>query len=178
MSAENKNLRHAWANSTGWHSENLDGDPNSALGQDTDTGYDPTMVLFNGTLQALYYDKTNGNLRHAWSDANGWHCETLDGDTNSLMGNNEDLGGMPTAVSLGGTSLNVFAKDMKWGGLRHYWTDTNGWHSELFDGYGGSPAGRLNYSIGDDPTVTNYNGTLQLFYYDNTAGNLRHAIPQ
>lgn len=170
------NLRHAWADGAGWHFENLDGDLHSICGRDGVVGKNPSAVEYQNTLQVFYYDQTGGDLRHAWSDSTGWHCETLEGDRHSLLGFDGDVGAMPTAAVVG-DSLQVFAEEPQWGTLRHYWNNTSGWHSENFDGLGGSPGGRVNHAVGADPSVTVYGGRTQLFYYDQTEGNLRHATP-
>lgn len=175
------NLRHAWSNSTGWHFENLDGDPGSIGKDDADVGYNPAAVVYGSTLQVFYYDATNGNLRHAWSDSNGWHFETLDGDPGSIGKNNANLGLTPNATVLStssGTSLQVFYYDKTNGNLQHAWSDSSGWHFETLDGSGGSPAGRENADVGYDPVAIQYGNAVQLFYYDNSYGNLRHSWSQ
>lgn len=174
-------LRHAWKAENGsWRFEDLDGTPHAICGLDSKVGEHSAAVIHNNTLQVFYSDVDNKNLRHAWADQSGWRCETLEGDDNAVLGNggSGEVGAMPTAVSLGPTSLHVFAKETKWGSLRHYWTTASGWRSENFDGFGGNPSGRVSHSTGDDPLTVRLGSTPQLFYYDNTRGDLRHAIPQ
>ena len=96
--ATNGNLRHAWSNSTGWHFENLDGDTGSIGHLNSNLGANPVTLNYGSTVQLFYYDVTNGNLRHAWSDSTGWHFETLDGDAGSISGYSSDVGAMPTAT--------------------------------------------------------------------------------
>ncbi len=74
----NGNTRHAWADGNGWHFENLDGDTGSLAGNSSDVGLNSTITSFGTSLQSFYYDRGNGNLRHAWADGNGWHFENLD----------------------------------------------------------------------------------------------------
>ena len=61
------------------------------------------------------------------------------------------------------------------GVLRHAWS-ANGtfWNFENLDGGSGSVSG-YTASVGSDPTAVSYSGTLQVFYYDSSYGNLRHA---
>ncbi len=173
-----KRLRHTWSDQTGWHSENMDGDIGSVCHGNGDMGKNPTTAIYNNQLHVFYYNSTSGNLRHAWSDTTqGWQCETLDGDPHAVLGNNINVGAMPTAGVVGNT-LQVFAERLDFGGLQHYWADTTGWHSEDLDGFGGAPTGRSNHPTGADPIIVNYDGTAELFYYDQTNGNLRHALPQ
>ncbi|MFJ6901788.1 hypothetical protein [Streptomyces hokutonensis] len=169
-------LRHAWSDSTGWHFESLDGSDSTIAGHySSDVGKTPNVVATpDGRLQVVYYDQTNGNLRHAYSDATGWHFENLDGDPGSLGHLDSNLGTDPTSAVFNGR-LHLFYRDIGNGNLRHAWDDpTTGWHFETLDGDAGSTAG-LNADTGSTPTAVVYGSTLQLFYYDNTNGNLRHA---
>ena len=170
------NLRHAWVDpTTGWHFENLDGDPASICGRDGDIGKNPTLTVYGQTLQAFYYDQSHGDLRHAWVDpVTGWHCETLDGDAGSVVGYDSDVGATPVAVAYGNT-LQVFAYEPRWGALRHYWLDTS-WHGENLDGFGGQ-ANRINGNVGIDPAAVVVGGYLHVLYYDVQYGNLRHVRP-
>jgi len=167
------NLRHAWTTSTGWSFENLDGDPGSIGHWNADLGFEPAVVTYAGSLQVFYYDTTNGNLRHAWTTSTGWSFENLDGDPGSIGHWNSDLGRRPAAVVYGG-SLQVFYYDATSGNLRHAWTTSTGWSFENLDGDPGS-IGHWNADVGRRSTAVVHNGSLQVFYYDATSGNLRHA---
>jgi hypothetical protein len=50
------NLRHAWADSAGWHFENLDGDPGSIARYDRNVGQTPAVTAEqpDGTIQLFY----------------------------------------------------------------------------------------------------------------------------
>ena len=37
-----------------------------------------SATIYDNSLQLYYFDKTNGDLIHAWTDATGWHFEDLD----------------------------------------------------------------------------------------------------
>jgi hypothetical protein len=122
----------------------------------------------------MYYDSGNGNLRHAWNNGDqGWNFENLDGDSGSIAGRNANLGTTPVMTVYNGY-LQVFYYDNTSGNLRHAWVNDQGWNFENLDGDSGS-IGKRNADVGLTPTVTIYNGNLQLFYYDATLGNLRHA---
>lgn len=178
-SATGGNLRHARKTPAGWRFEDLDGTSGSICGKNANLGKNPVALVHNGTLQVFAYDEGNKDLRHYWSDQTGWHCETLEGDPNAVLGNGEtggEVGAMPSFVSLNG-QLHGLAKETKYGSLRHYWTDASGWHAENFDGLGGNPAGRVGHSTGDDPVTIRFGTTPQFFWHDNTKGNLRHSIP-
>lgn len=181
------NLRHAWADATGWHFENLDGDAGSVAGQQgkssdsIDTGRNPTAVVHATTLQLFYYDFSLGNLRHAWADGAGWHFEYLDGDAGSVAGqqgkNGDNTGGTPTALSFSG-GLQLFYYDYTGGDLTHAWDGGTGWNFENLDGKGGEPAGRSSDDVGLDPVAKPFGSTFHVLYYDRTRNNLRQAWPQ
>ena len=127
----------------------LDGDPGSIAGADGDIGQNPVVAAVGGHLQLLYYDATRGNLRHAWTDASGWHFENLDGDTGSIAGADGDIGRSPALTVVNG-QIQAFYYDVTRGNLRHAWTDASGWHFENLDGDPGSIAG-ADGDIGRNP---------------------------
>jgi len=169
----NGNLRHAWANATGWHFENLDGDSGSIARNSADVGINPSITSFGDSLQLYYYDKSNGNLRHAWANATGWHFENLDGDVGSVARNTADVG-LYSTVTTFGDSLQLYYYDKSNGNLRHAWANATGWHFENLDGDSGSIA-RNSADVGINPSITSFGDSLQLYYYDKSNGNLRHA---
>ncbi len=133
------------------------------------------MVTPDGLLQVFYYDAGLGNLRHAWYNTTiGWHFENLDGDAGSIAGWNANLGYDPAAV-IHNNTLQLFYYDATNGNLRHAWnTPGTGWHFENLDGDVGSVAGQ-DADTGRNTAAVIYGGNLQLFYYDASYGNLRHA---
>ena len=167
-------LRLAEDSSGTWSFYTLDGSQSSISGETDDVGKGISLVQYGSTLQLFYYDSTTGNLRHAWSDSNGWHFENLDGDWGSIGKLNDNLGQSPYA-NVYGSSLQVFYYDASSGGLRHAWSDSNGWHFENLDGANGSSISGSSLNVGLYPQFVTYNGTLQLFYYDISQGDLRHA---
>jgi hypothetical protein len=170
----NGNLRHAWTDASGWRFENLDGDPGAIGHKDANLGLNPAVTALGSNIQLYYYDSTNGNLRHAWTGTNGWNFENLDGDTGSIGRKNADLGLMPTVTTANG-NIYVFYYVVGSNDLRSAYTDATGWHFGTLDGSYGSIANVLDVDLGYDPTVIPFSGGLQLFYYDHTDGNLRHA---
>jgi hypothetical protein len=167
------NLRHAWANDSGWHFENLDGDTGSTAKKDADVGQMSAAAELNGSLQLFYYDKSAGNLRHAWANDSGWHFENLDGDTGSTAKKDADVGQMSAAAELNG-SLQLFYYDKSAGNLRHAWANDSGWHFENLEGDRGAISG-YDSNVGITPSVTVYGNSLQLLHYDRGNGVLRHA---
>ena len=170
------NLRHAYADATGWHFETLDGEA-GASGRTADVvGYQVTAILVNDAIHLFYHDGTTKSLRHAYANAadTNWQFEVLDGQ-GGKTGSSTNAMSDPTAIAYG-TSLQVFYYDATNGNLRHAWinTPTDTWKFEDLDGSPNSVA-RLNTNVGLSPTVTIFGTSLQLYYYDATNGNLRHA---
>lgn len=169
----NGNLRHAWTDSNGWHFENLDGDPGSVGRGNSNLGRQPALQVLNNNLQLFYYDVSNGNLRHAWTNSTGWHFENLDGDPGSVFRHNSNLG-MTPAVTVQNNVLYLLYYDQQNGVLRHGYSDSTGWHKANLDGNYESVSQRLGNS-GIDPTIIPYGGNVQAFYYDFSFNDLRHA---
>jgi hypothetical protein len=169
-------MRHAWStNGSDWNFETLDGLSTAVSGVEGNIGMSSTSVEYGGEMHIFYYDATRGNMRHAYfSSANGWKFQNLDGDYGSLSGLNSVTGQNPDATIYNG-SLQLFYYDVSNGNLRHAWLVTGqAWKFENLDGDIGS-IGRFNSILGQDPSTISHNGSLQLFYYDVSNGNLRHA---
>ncbi len=166
------NLRHGWADSRGWHFENLEGDPGSVSRYDANSGRQPAAAILGSSLQLLYYDVTQGNLRHGWADSRGWHFENLEGDPGSVSRFDTNVGETPVMVVLNNV-LYAFYRNSASGQLRSTWADTQGWHFATMDGSINAATGRTS-DTGFNPTVTIYGGSLQLYYFDNTGRSLYH----
>jgi len=173
----NGNLRMALNDpTTGWNITTHDGQGGSAGRLDAKIGLFPSAVIYDNQLHVFYYDSANGNLRHSWSDSNGnnWQFETLDGGGGVSGRIEADLGITPAAVEKDGI-LQVFYYDQTNNNLRHAWfVPGNTWKFENMDGDSGAVS-RNNANVGIHPSVIKYGTTLQLFYYDQTGGNMRHA---
>ena len=161
----NGNLREAdTANGTTWQFNNID-----TVGN---VGLTPTAIVYGGVLRVFYYDQTNGDLKQASLNGSIWSPITLDGSASSITTYSADLGRNPTVTEYSGT-LQVYSYDATHGDLHHTWYQNSNWYQETLDG-NTTADNRVNGDVGMNPTVTNYNGVLQLFYYDATHGDLRH----
>lgn len=172
----NQSLRHAWYNpANGWIFEVVDGSSGSISNKIANVGMSNIALEYAGGMHVFYYDATNTNLRHAWyTPVTGWKFENLDGDFGSISGFDANTGQNPEAIVYGGT-VQLFYYDVSNGNLRHAWSSpTESWKFENLDGDLGSVSGNNN-NVGQDPTITIHDGSFQLFYYDITNGNLRHA---
>lgn len=170
----NGNLRHAWSDDgLRYRFENIDGDLGSLSRYNADVGYNPVAISYYGVPHVLYYNKSLGNLRHAWVSPTGWRFEELAGDRGSITGYDGNIGTMTSAINFGG-SLQAFTYDVGRGEFVHVFHNNTGWHVENLDGNGGQP-GRVEGHVGVDSTTVDFGGTLNTFYYDATNTNLRHA---
>ncbi len=177
------NLRHSWADGTGWHFENLDGDTGSIAGNNTDTGHHPSAVVWNNALHIFYYDATNGNLRHMWTaPSTPWQQENLAGDPYANIRFDGDLGQMTSAMvdtaTASTSTLQVLTYDATNQQLVRLWNDGTAWHEEHLDGFGATPQGAVGADAGWDPQAIDFDGRLNVFYTDNGDTNLRHMSLQ
>jgi hypothetical protein len=139
-------LRHAW-DSSGWHFENLDGDSGSVAGSSygSNVGDSVQAIVYGTTLQVLYQNLSNGDLRHVWSDSSGWHFENLDGDSSSIAGQKSEyssnVGSSLTGFVDSNGNLQLFYHSTNTGDIRNSVNDSAGWFFANLDGDSGSIAG-------------------------------------
>jgi CHAP domain len=171
-------LRHAWNNATGWHFQTLDGSPGSAAGREggasSDVGGSLASTVYRKSLQVFYYSASTKGLRHAWYIGSRWHFENLDGGTAPTLSGDTDHIGRNPSVAVDGRVLQLFSYDATAGDLRHDWYDAAGWHFENLDGPT-STIGPDPFRVGRYSAAITDHGTLEVFYYDNTWGDLRYA---
>ncbi|MGF7229607.1 MAG: hypothetical protein ACQR33_06555, partial [Candidatus Saccharibacteria bacterium] len=103
-----------------------------------------------------------------------WNFTVLDGDSGSISHQDGDIG-RGAAVTTYNGSQQAFYYDATGGNLRHAWRGSGGsWNVETLDGAGGG-SGRMDGNVGVNPSVAVFGDSIQVFYYDATNGNLRHA---
>jgi hypothetical protein len=137
--------------------------------------YTATITTGN-KLHVFYYDDTNGYLRESvWdSSASKWTSSILDGAANTSSGGvKANVGEYVTALDYKG-SLQLYYYDVTNGNLRHAWWSNGRWSYNTMDGSSGA-GGKLNANVGEYVSAMQYGTSLQLYYYDVTNGNLRHA---
>jgi len=81
--------------------------------------------------------------------------------------------GRDTANAVSEGDLFVFSYDATSGDLR-MGRRSDRWRFRTLDGAGGTN-GRVSADVGSDVAAAPYGGSLHVFYYDATGGNLRHA---
>ncbi len=169
-------LRHAYWNGSYWSFETLDGHQNGPHGQiDMGVGRYVSATLYNGRPHVFYYDESNGNLRHGYWNGSFWAFETLDGHQNGPNGRVNREVGNHSAVTLYNDRPHVFYFDGTDLTLRHAYYTGSAWGFETLDGNGG-PNGRVVGETGLYNEALVYHSRPQVFYRDNTHGDLRHAF--
>lgn len=166
-------LRHAWWNGTFWQFETLDGEGGPNGRTTNDVGTDIAAAVWNGTPHVWYHDATRSDLRHAWWNGRTWLFEVLDGGAGASGYLSSEVGEY-IAVEVWDRSPHVWYRDSGLGDLRHAWWNGTTWRFETLDGAGGSN-GRTGNDTGLFNDVVVWGGTPHVFYFDNTAGELRHA---
>jgi hypothetical protein len=172
-------LVHTWWNGQLWGSETLDGTVNSVIKSTRQLGSAISGFSFvNGQIQLYYYDTGNGELIHTWFN-NQWNTEVMDGSASSLFGNTINAGKRITTQVINGSIFVMYYDDATgFSGRSSSWriAYTNGsWITNTLDG--GSIYSRTGSAVNipiSTPSSTLYNGSIQVFYADNT-GNLKHA---
>lgn len=172
-----KALRHSWYTQlAGWQYETLEGGSSSVSGYSSDVGVKPAVQVYQNTIQVFYSDLSRGNLRHAWFNPDsGWHFENLDGDKGAVSRYDANVGLDSTAMVYQDT-IQAFYQNLQTGSLRHaFFIPGKGWRFEDLDG-GPNSVSRYGGRVGTWPSVTSYNNTMQLVYYDSSRASTRHAF--
>lgn len=163
-------LRRAWLDSGGWHLQTVDkaGNPGTAS----------AATYFRSSLQVFYPDLVSGNLRHAWARASGkWQFENLDGSAGSVagkLGNGSQSAGDSLAATVFNGAIRLLYHSASTQTLRYAWSDGSAWHFANLDGGHVLTVSGDTDSIGRNPSVTAAAGSLHVFSYDSTLGDLRH----
>lgn len=172
--SSNKNLRLTLWNGSSWQTTVLDGTGATTPGATTDdVGQGISAAVWNGSIQVYYYDTTSGDLRHAWTNSNGWHAETLDGSKTSLGGSDKDVGKF-SMVSIWHNGIQLYYYNVTDGSLMHAWWPGNGWRFETLDGTSSSVSGQSD-DVGSEGAILNWGSGIQLYYHNSTTGNLEHT---
>lgn len=168
-------LRHATWTGAAWTVETVDGPGADGPGYTTGEIGDGLSALFrNGRPEAWYTDATNGTLRHASWSGSAWRLETVDGPNATTAGHtSDDIGEGSTAVDIEGTAHVWYVTGA--GALRHAVAAGSTWLTETLDGPDASGAGRTDDDIGPSLAALAVNGAPNVWYVDDTTGDLRHA---
>lgn len=157
-----------------WHVETADGAGGANGRVDADLGTDSASVqAADGVIHVFTYDASGGNLRHGWFDGTQWRFETLDGAGGINGRVDADVGPFASAALVGGRPV-VWYEDVTGGNLRYALWDGGSWQFTTLDGAGGA-AGRVDADVGLYTRGAVFEGAPHVFFYDASAGTLRHG---
>ncbi len=172
--SNNESLRHAYWNGVFWAFETLDGTGSVLPGHsEADTGWQPSVILYNGRPHVFYHDEDADSLRHAYWNGVFWAFETLDGNGGPNGRTTNDAGSYSASMLYNGRP-HIFYWESDDRTLRHAYYSGVAWAFETLDGNGGAN-GRTTNGVGLQPSVILYNGRPHVFYADQTDNALRHA---
>ena len=106
-----------------------------------------------------------------------WSVSLIDGAgaTAGCTTRTTDAIGYQTITAVYASKLNGFYYDATTGDLRRVVLNGAACPAiQVIDGAGGG-GGRVNANVGDEPATSGFGRSLNVFYYDATNGNLRHA---
>ena len=169
-------FRLAQWNGSNWSDRALDG-----AGSNTPWALNTISVThiksfeYQGKPQVFYYDSASKVLRHAFINSkNHWAVETLDGVSYGVIGAARDVGSAISGFQYGSNGIQLYYYNNTNKRIEHTWWDGKRWRNEVLDGAAGSVIGRSS-DVGSAISAINYNGDIQLFYYEKATGELLHT---
>src|SRR4051794_37948491 len=99
-------------------------------------GQEPAATTFGGNLHVFYYDRTHGNLRHAWFDGSTWHFEVVDGASTTGGRQNAKVGMWPSTAVLNNKLYVTYVNETSHMIRVATWNGTS-WAFQTLDGQGG-----------------------------------------
>jgi len=130
-------------------------------------GQEPAATTFGGNLHVFYYDRTHGNLRHAWFDGSTWHFEVVDGASTTGGRQNAKVGTWPSTAVLNNKLYVTYVNETSHMIRVATWNGTS-WAFQTLDGQGGG--GRVSLAatggkLGFNTTAAVYGSKLHFFYF-------------
>jgi len=145
-----------WQNGSGWYWQPVDSD--GVVGKFSDIAVDDETTILD-LAHISYYDETNGDLKYAWQDIEGWHFTSVDTTDNV---------GQYTSIALdAGYYPHISYYDVTNADLKYAFKDSGGWHYQQLDHSG--DVGRYSSILVDG------DGYPRISYYDATNGDLKYA---
>ena len=159
-----------------WSFEKLLGSNKGILAGADAQGGTPKSISYNGGLYVFHYNYSKGTLDVLIENGSGWQKTTIDGATGISSGSTSNRVGMYPSAAVYGNVLYVAYYDETAKDVRLSSFNGASWTSLTLDGNKNEHSiGSLDASLGERPTLIVYGSSLQLFYYDASNGNLRHA---
>jgi hypothetical protein len=159
-------LRHAYRDAAGWHSETVD----SGLGE---YGWDVSMAIdASGFVHIAYYDGANEAFRYAYQTDTGWHFTHAHrtGSIGAIAGSASVVCGTPNLVLDGygfaHIAYPVYDPYAQWSYLWYSYEDLAGWHGEIVDWSG---------VCADVSLAVDASGTPHISFQESLAVDLQYA---
>lgn len=160
-------LRHGLYSGGSWSFETLDGAGGTHGRTMNRVGGCPSASPWSVWLFIGYYDYDDRALRLGWYGGVDWDFLTHDGNGGTSGRNTADVGYWSSAISTG-TAIRFYYSDATNQDLREAsWGGSADWTFTTRDGQGQGITGRIAAVFHAPET--------HVFYFDATAGNLRHA---
>ena len=120
----NHDLKYAYQDASGWHTQTLDGSDFADLGKYTSLDLDT-----HGYAHIAYFNDTHDTLSYSYQDGSGWHIQPKPP---------EGLGmGRYTSLALSAEGyVHISYYDGIEGDLKYAYQDASGWHSQTVDSAG------------------------------------------
>lgn len=173
--SSNHALRHALYANGHWSFATIDGMEGSSHARTSHrVGGCPSLMPFSSWLWVSFYDYDARGLRIGYHSGTVWDFRQQDGNGQCAGAINADVGYWSSATGAGNL-LHVFYSDATNNDLRHAtWnsvTPSMGFDCSTIDGQGQGTTNRISGSMS---AVTDL-GEPHVFYWDASAGDLRHA---
>jgi hypothetical protein len=133
------------------------------------------MIIYG--YPTIYYTTLEGNLKEAWFGFGAWHINAIAGDSGETVYAAGKFAAVPPTTDPG-DPVHIFygQRDLNNNHLtlRHAAGMFGYFEHATLDGHS-STGGRTTDSVGSYAAAGILDGVVNVFYYDETGGNLRHA---
>ena len=173
----NSNLRQVQWKGTSWTDTIIDGNGSKIIGSNNAgiTVNSINSFYYDENIQLYYNDGTTGQLKHLFAKNGELIIEVLDGNLNSVLKKDRDVGSAISGFEYNG-DIQLYYYDKSNGDLIHTWWSRidRKWSTEVLDGNLNSVL-KKDRDVGSAISSIQLKNDVQLFYYDKNAGELIHT---
>lgn len=164
-------LEYAVYSNNTWSHYIIDGPSSTAIGSTPSAVSVGSMTAFEyqGSPQLFYTNTATGTVRHAFMSSNGFHIETLDGTTSSVLPSSRALGSAISGFNFGNGQIQLYYYNTSNNSLVHTWWNNGHWNTETLDGLTTAVFGN-NINSGERINTQLINGSIFVLYYDDATG--------